>query len=49
MAGSSLTALACLKWERPLGWPAFCAWCFAGAAHYAAIDYHWRIRPDSMQ
>ena len=49
MAGSGLTALACLAWERSLGWPAFCAWCVAGAALFAAIDYHWRTRPDSMQ
>ncbi len=49
MAGSSLTALACLRWERWLGWPAFCAWCVAGAALFAAIDYHWRTRPDSIR
>ena len=49
MAGSGVTALACLRWERALGWPAFCAWCVAGAAFFAAIDYHWRIRPDSIR
>jgi UDP-GlcNAc:undecaprenyl-phosphate/decaprenyl-phosphate GlcNAc-1-phosphate transferase len=49
MAGSGLTALACLRWERSLGWPAFCAWCVAVAALFAAIDYHWRTRPDSIR
>lgn len=49
MAGSGLTALACLRWERSLGWPAFFAWCIAGAALFAAIDYHWRSKPDSIQ
>jgi UDP-N-acetylmuramyl pentapeptide phosphotransferase/UDP-N-acetylglucosamine-1-phosphate transferase len=49
MAGSGATALACLRWERALGWPAFGAWCIAGAALFAAIDYHWRIRPDTVQ
>ena len=44
-----VTALACLRWERGLGWPAFGAWCVAGAALFAAIDYHWRIRPDSIR
>jgi UDP-N-acetylmuramyl pentapeptide phosphotransferase/UDP-N-acetylglucosamine-1-phosphate transferase len=49
MAGSGLTALACLRWERSLGWPAFFAWCIAGAAFFAAIDYHWRSKPGSIQ
>jgi UDP-GlcNAc:undecaprenyl-phosphate GlcNAc-1-phosphate transferase len=49
MAGTGLTAVACLKWERALGWTAFCAWSVAGAALFAAIDYHWRSRPDSIQ
>ena len=49
MAGSGLTALACLRWERALGWPALGAWCVAGAAFFAAIDYHWRIRSDSLR
>ena len=49
MAGSGLTAIACLAWERSLGWPALGAWCVAGAALFAAIDYHWRTRPDSIR
>ena len=49
MAGSGGTALACLKWDRSFGWPAFFAWCALGAALFAAIDYHWRIRPDSIR
>ena len=49
MAGSGLTAVACLKWERSLGWTAFCAWSVAGAALFAAIDYHWRTQPDSIR
>jgi UDP-N-acetylmuramyl pentapeptide phosphotransferase/UDP-N-acetylglucosamine-1-phosphate transferase len=49
MAGTGLTALACLHWEPGLGWPAFGLWCIAGAAFFAAIDYHWRIRPETVQ
>jgi UDP-GlcNAc:undecaprenyl-phosphate/decaprenyl-phosphate GlcNAc-1-phosphate transferase len=49
MAGCGITALACLRWERALGWPALGAWCVAGAALFAAIDYHWRLRPDSIR
>jgi hypothetical protein len=49
MTGCGLTALACLKWEKGLGWAALGAWCVAGAALFAAIDYHWRIRPDSLR
>jgi UDP-GlcNAc:undecaprenyl-phosphate/decaprenyl-phosphate GlcNAc-1-phosphate transferase len=49
MAGSSLTALACLQWNPALGWPAFFAWCIAGAALFAAIDYHWGGRPGSLR
>ncbi len=49
MAGTGITALACLRWDRGLGWPAFGLWCIAGAALFAAIDYHWRIRPDTRQ
>jgi UDP-N-acetylmuramyl pentapeptide phosphotransferase/UDP-N-acetylglucosamine-1-phosphate transferase len=49
MAGCGVTALACLRWERGLGWAALVAWCVAGAALFAAIDYHWRFRPDSMR
>ena len=49
MAGTSLSALACLRWEPSLGWPVLCAWCVAGAALFAAIDYHWRTRPDSIR
>jgi UDP-GlcNAc:undecaprenyl-phosphate GlcNAc-1-phosphate transferase len=49
MVGTGLTALACLHWERGLGWLAFGLWCIAGAALFAAIDYHWRIRPDTVQ
>jgi len=49
MAGCGLTALACLKWEKGLGWAALGAWCVAGAALFAAIDYHWRIRPASLR
>jgi len=49
MAGTGLSALACLRWETALGWPVFCAWCVAGAAFFAAIDYHWRTRPDSIR
>jgi UDP-GlcNAc:undecaprenyl-phosphate/decaprenyl-phosphate GlcNAc-1-phosphate transferase len=44
MAGCGLTALACLEWNRALGWPALLAWCVAGAALFAAIDYHWRMK-----
>jgi len=49
MAGTGFTALACLHWEPGLGWPAFGLWCIAGAAFFAAIDYHWRIRPETVQ
>jgi UDP-N-acetylmuramyl pentapeptide phosphotransferase/UDP-N-acetylglucosamine-1-phosphate transferase len=49
MAGTGMTALACLRWDPGLGWPAFGLWCIAGAAFFAAIDYHWRIRPDTLQ
>ena len=49
MSGCGLTALACLKWEKGLGWAALGAWCVAGAALFAAIDYHWRIRPASLR
>jgi len=49
MAGTGLTALACLYRARELGWLAFGLWCIAGAALFAAIDYHWRIRPDTIQ
>jgi len=49
MAGCGLTALACLQWQRGLGWAALLAWCVATAALFAAIDYHWRIRPDSLR
>jgi UDP-N-acetylmuramyl pentapeptide phosphotransferase/UDP-N-acetylglucosamine-1-phosphate transferase len=49
MAGTGLTALACLHCEPGLGWPAFGLWCIAGAAFFAAIDYHWRIRPETVQ
>jgi UDP-GlcNAc:undecaprenyl-phosphate/decaprenyl-phosphate GlcNAc-1-phosphate transferase len=49
MAACGLTAVACLKWDKGLGWPAFCAWSFVSAAFFAAIDYHWRSRPDSIQ
>jgi len=45
MTGCGLTALACLRWDSSLGWPAFFIWCAAGAALFAAIDYHWRARP----
>ena len=49
MAGCGLTALACLHWDRSLGWPAFFAWCAAGAALFAAIDYHWRSGTGSIR
>jgi hypothetical protein len=49
MAGCDLTALACLRFEPALGWPAFFAWCLAGAALFAAIDYHWGSRPGSVR
>jgi UDP-GlcNAc:undecaprenyl-phosphate/decaprenyl-phosphate GlcNAc-1-phosphate transferase len=49
MAGCGVTAFACLQWERGLGWPALGAWCVAAAALFAAIDYHWRFRPDSIR
>jgi UDP-N-acetylmuramyl pentapeptide phosphotransferase/UDP-N-acetylglucosamine-1-phosphate transferase len=49
MAGCGLTALACLRWEKGLGWAALLAWCVAGAALFAAIDYHWRIRTASLR
>jgi hypothetical protein len=49
MAGSALTALACLRFEPALGWPAFFAWCIAGAALFVTIDYHWGSRPGSMR
>jgi UDP-GlcNAc:undecaprenyl-phosphate/decaprenyl-phosphate GlcNAc-1-phosphate transferase len=49
MAGCDLTALACLRFEPALGWPAFFAWCLAGAALFAAIDYHWGSRPGSIR
>ena len=49
MAGCGITALVCLRWERGLGWPALGAWCVATAALFAAIDYHWRFRPDSIR
>ena len=48
MAGAGITALACLRWERGLATGVW-AWCIAGAALFAAIDYHWRIRPDAVQ
>jgi hypothetical protein len=44
MAGCGLTALACLRWQPSLGWPALFGWCSAGAALFAAIDYHWRTK-----
>jgi UDP-GlcNAc:undecaprenyl-phosphate/decaprenyl-phosphate GlcNAc-1-phosphate transferase len=44
MAGSGFTAVACLRWQQSLGWPALFAWCVAGAALFAAIDYHWRTK-----
>ena len=44
MAGCGLTALACLHWQRAWGWPALAAWCVAGAALFATIDYHWRVK-----
>ncbi len=49
MAGCGLTALACLAWDRALGWPAFFVWCVAGAALFAAIDYHWGARPGPLR
>ena len=49
MAGCDLTALACLRFEPALGWPAFFAWCITGAALFAAIDYHWGSRPGSIR
>jgi UDP-N-acetylmuramyl pentapeptide phosphotransferase/UDP-N-acetylglucosamine-1-phosphate transferase len=49
MAGCGLTALACLRWDSSLGWQAFFIWCAAGAALFAAIDYHWWARPDSIR
>jgi hypothetical protein len=49
MAGCDVTALACLRFERALGWPAFFVWCIAGAALFAAIDYHWGSRPGSIR
>ena len=49
MAGSGVTALACLQWARALGWPALGAWSVATTALFAAIDYHWRTQPDSLR
>ena len=48
-AGCDVTALACLRFEPALGWPAFFAWCVTGAALFAAIDYHWGSRPGSSR
>jgi UDP-N-acetylmuramyl pentapeptide phosphotransferase/UDP-N-acetylglucosamine-1-phosphate transferase len=48
MAGCELTALACCA-EPALGWAAFFGWCLAGAALFAAIDYHWGSRPGSIR
>jgi UDP-GlcNAc:undecaprenyl-phosphate GlcNAc-1-phosphate transferase len=49
MTGCGLTALACLEGANGLGWAALGAWCVVGAALFAAIDYHWRVRPDSLR
>ncbi len=49
MAGTGLTALACLQWQREWGWPALVAWCIAGAALFATIDYHWRVKSSAKQ
>lgn len=44
MAGCGLTALACLRWNPSLGWPALGGWCVASAALFTTIDYHWRTK-----
>ncbi len=49
MAGCGLTALACLRWDRSLGWPVFFAWCAVGAVFFAAIDYHWNKKDASAR
>jgi hypothetical protein len=49
MAGCALSALACLYWSPAQGWLALGAWCVAGAALFATIDYHWRMKFGAMR
>jgi UDP-GlcNAc:undecaprenyl-phosphate GlcNAc-1-phosphate transferase len=44
MVGTAASALACLSQAPTWGFPAFLAWCAAGAVFFAAIDYHWSRR-----
>ena len=44
MAGTCLTAVACMQWQRAWGWQALGLWTVAGAALFATIDYHWRMK-----
>ena len=49
MAGCGLTALACLHWDKALGWQALLGWCGATAALFTTIDYHWRMKFGATQ
>jgi UDP-N-acetylmuramyl pentapeptide phosphotransferase/UDP-N-acetylglucosamine-1-phosphate transferase len=49
MLATAATALACRAFAPGVGPAALLAWCIGHAVAFAAIDYHWRRRPNATR